>query len=167
MSSTDRRADRRLRRVAAALLVLVGGGAVTLLLWPSGAQVREIHIGVWYRLWRLLGSPGWFTPEVSEQLANVLVLVVPMAAATVLAPRPRWWWLLPVGASIGVAVELAQRFMLLTRVPDPVDAIANAVGAAAGIALGMRLRRRWQEPEPAPEPAPEPEPDLGADRGAS
>ena len=120
----------------------MGALAVGLLLWPWGAQVREVHLWVWYRLWRFLGSPHGFTPELTEQLANALILLLPMAAATVLAWRLRWGWLLAVGISLGAIVELLQWAMLPQRVPDPLDALTNAVGAAIGVALGVAVRRR-------------------------
>lgn len=132
---------RGLRVAAWVVLVAAGGGALGLLLWPSGGQVRELHIAVWVWLWRLIGAPDWFTPEVSEQFANSLILFVPMAALTVLAWRVRWWWLAIGGALIGVCVEFAQWAVMSERVVDPVDAFWNAVGALAGVAAGVWLRR--------------------------
>lgn len=134
-------APSRVRRGwALALLLALGAGAVGLLLWPTGGQVREIHIYVWERLWTLLGEPEWFTPEVAEQLANALVLIAPLAALTVLAWRTPWPVLAVLGGSIGIGVELSQFLFLPNRVTDPVDAVWNAVGAWLGVLIGLRLR---------------------------
>lgn len=129
-----------MRLAAWFVLAGAGGAALALLLWPNGEQVRELHLAIWVRLWRAFGAPDWFTPEVSEQIANSVILLVPMAAATVLAWRVRWWWVLLAGSLVGVGIELAQWLVLPSRVPSPVDAFWNAVGAAVGVAAGAWLR---------------------------
>lgn len=148
MPTGDPRPARPLRIAAWCALGATGALAAVLLLWPSGAEVRELHIAVWHWTWRRLGAPGWFTPEASEQLANALVLLVPTAAATVLAHRRHWGWPLGIGAAIGVVIELLQWALLPERLPDPVDAAANAIGAAVGVAIGVALRRAGRAARP-------------------
>lgn len=132
---------QQLRAMAWVTLVVSGVVALVLLLWPSGDQVRTIHIDVWSHVGRALGYPGWFTPEVLEQVANTFVLLVPMAAIAILARRVPAWVLILVSAPIGAVVEVVQWAFLAERLPDVVDAVFNGVGAVLGVWLGKALLR--------------------------
>ncbi|QHC58389.1 VanZ family protein [Rathayibacter sp. VKM Ac-2760] len=85
---------------------------------------------------------GWFTYEVAEFLANVLMFV-PLGAllAAQLPPRRRLL-AAPIGLGVSVLIETIQLLALPSRVSDVRDLVSNGSGALLGALLVVVLARR-------------------------
>lgn len=137
-----------------ALLVILAyaGGLATLLLWPTGTQVRRINLDIYLFGYQKLGLPLWITPEWYAAAGNVLAPALLSAAITALDRRSRWWlW----GGGIAVAcllAEVGQALYLPGRDPEFSDVALNTAGALLGAASVAMARRRRAQAGPAPTP---------------
>lgn len=89
-----------------------------------------------------IASHGWdfVTYSLLDFVANVLWFV-PFAALAVMALGTRSAPFVLVGcATVSVAIELGQAYLLPARVGTPTDVLANVLGSVAGIALGVLVR---------------------------
>lgn len=86
---------------------------------------------------------GWFTYDVAEFTANVLMFVPLGALLTGLLGRRRWWWAGLLCLALSCCIEGIQALWLPSRVADVNDLISNGSGGFIGAALvllGARLR---------------------------
>lgn len=129
-----------------ALLIVIGyaSALAALLLWPSGIQVRRIHLDIYLFGLQRLGLPLWVTPEWYAAVGNVIAPAGLSAALTGLDPRSRWLRWAGLVAVACVLAEVGQLVYLPGRDPEVSDVILNAAGAlmgAAGVAMARRRRR--------------------------
>lgn len=136
-SSTALTPRRRATTVTAALLALPLCAAVVLMtLTPI--RVEDAAPGLVFGAIEWLRSnlgAGWFTFDVAERLANVLLFVPVGVLAYLILPRSTWPVALLVGPAISVAIELTQRFVLTDRASTMWDVVANTAGSFIGVAI--------------------------------
>lgn len=108
--------------------------AVTL---PIGHLI-DISLIRLYQLGRLVGVPNGVSPAWYEFLLNVALFAVPTAMAAVLWPAVRPWIWVFAACGGSIAIEIVQ-YLVLPRVADPRDVVANTLGAAVGLGA-IRLR---------------------------
>lgn len=129
-----------------ALLIVAGyaGALAALLLWPSGIEVRRIHLDIYLFGLHGLGLPVWITPEWYAAVGNLIAPAGLSAALTSLDPRSRWPWWAGLVAAACVLAEMGQWLFLPGRDPEISDVVLNAAGAligAGGVAMARRRRR--------------------------
>lgn len=111
----------------------------------------------WPRLWLVLWSlaivivvvvclippPPLALPPNSDKIEHLLAYFVLSASAVQLFRRGRPLLWAAVGlVALGIAIEVAQGALTVTRAADPWDALANTTGVLAGAAMSLT---RWRD----------------------
>lgn len=148
-----------IRLLALAVLASYPFALAALLLSPDGYSVNRLNV----RVWSVLSTPAIreiASPELYATIWNVLLFIPAFAAMAVWIPR---WWLIALGASSSIGVELYQR-SLGSRDAALEDVLTNTLGAALGVALGIWIHRRVSRgPAGSALPAPSASPTPGGD----
>ena len=92
---------------------------------------------------------GFGGTDLQVEFAANIVMFVPFGVlAALLRPHLGWWLLVGTGTSISVAIELAQLFLLPSRVADLRDVVSNTLGTAIGVLLVASASRLASERPP-------------------
>ncbi len=119
-------------------------GLATMLLVPWGEVPGRILDDV-ARVAQHLGAPAvLLVPERVEFVANVLVVVPVVAAASWLRPRVPWSEWTAYGFIASVSVETVQAVFMPERSATFADVVANTAGALIGAALGWLLHQHHE-----------------------
>ncbi|QMU97398.1 VanZ family protein [Microbacterium esteraromaticum] len=139
------RSARRGVLVALFGVCLVGAAAIVFL--PIGWQLNRFVVWLYYA-GRGIGVPPFVTIGTYDIALNLLLFATPVALASLLWPRVKWWVWVLAGAAGSTCVELVQ-LVGLDRDASVWDIVANTAGAVIGVgvaagarSLASRLSRR-------------------------
>ncbi|MGR0220632.1 VanZ family protein [Agromyces sp. ZXT2-6] len=138
------------RALSRLLLAVYAAGLGVVGFYPSPID-REASPAVWWwiRSVRRVGFE-WYSYEILEFSANVL-LFVPFGLLAVFALGRRFWWLaLALGVAASVVIETGQELFLPERMPSTSDVVANALGTTLGVIVGWLLLTLRERRVPAP-----------------
>jgi glycopeptide antibiotics resistance protein len=135
--------SRPVRIVLATLLVGYVAVMVFIVITPSGATPSRGLTRVIVELGELGVPDEWRTVSRIDFLANVALLVPPVAAAVVLVPRPTWRDWTAFGFIASAAVEATQALFLSEREASFSDVVANTTGALLGAVVGTVVNLAW------------------------
>lgn len=117
--------------------------------WPSpvDAPVRGQLSDILQFLQRH-GIAAWFTYQIVEATANVVLFLPVGFMASLAYPEKRWWQIMALGLVMSSSIELGQLLFLHNRFASPSDLVTNTGGAVIGCLLALlalkRLRARSQ-----------------------
>ncbi len=110
------------------------------------------HLGLWAAIWWLavlavvvvclMPPPPLSLPDGGDKVEHFLAYFLLAGSAVQLYRRGRP--LLWVGLGLvlmGIGIEFAQGALTVTRMADPMDALANSVGVLAGLATALTPAR--------------------------
>jgi glycopeptide antibiotics resistance protein len=142
--------SRAVRIVFAALLVGYVAVMVFIVITPSGDTPSNGLTRLIVELGELGVPPEWRTVSRIDFLANVALLVPPVAAAAMLLPRPTWRDWTAYGFVASAAVEATQALFLSERAASFSDVVANTTGALVGALLVHSIRWTLSRARPTP-----------------
>ncbi|NQX10680.1 VanZ family protein [Microbacteriaceae bacterium VKM Ac-2855] len=122
----------------AAWLVVIG----LITLTPATTPPNEVGFIRSVIAW-IGGTPvtSWFTYDVAEFTANVLMFVPLGTLVTGLLGAHRWWSAGLFALAISCCIESAQALWLPSRVPDVRDLISNGSGGFIGAVIVLSASR--------------------------
>lgn len=138
----EERRERRVRRISAALLVLVAATVVLIVFMPAPPDRtgQRNLVGFLARSHRQ-GLPTWIDFSLIETAANV-AMFVPLGFLAALARRRRPWLVVLAAAVVSGLIETGQLLFLTERVASLHDVAANTAGALLGLLLAAPVLRR-------------------------
>lgn len=137
----------RIKMFVIALSTLIFLGLAFLLFWPQpieGTPLGAFLANELASLFDPLNANRGATIRALEQWMNFVVFIPFAGLLFLVFQRNSWLWSLTISMTMSVVAELAQFFLLLSRVSSFEDFLLNTAGAFVGVGLAWLFSRLYK-----------------------